>query len=277
MWAWYPSNATPGAKFPLVPYLHGIMGGGLDLLGYSALFAQLASYGFIVAGTFSCNLGCVDAHSPRNARWLCGGLQGLQPLGMGWDAYYAEVFKVIDWARNASAPGASADPLFALMDLEAGVGIAGHSMGGQGAAAAASGACAAQWGVRAAVLHHPAKGDVPGGNIGSNMTVPVAAFTSSGDGSSPGTLAYMEAFAGGGGRGLPSALRNEVGWSHLEPVLWPPCENPLLATYTAAWLKVFLTQDRGEYYELLFGAGADSLCQHAPMVNCSVVPPKSPA
>ena len=74
VWVWHPTNASSGAKFPLVPYLHGMAGGSLALLGYSELFSQLASYGFIVAGTFSCALGCVDAHKPSNARWLCSGL-----------------------------------------------------------------------------------------------------------------------------------------------------------------------------------------------------------
>ena len=35
VWAWAPANATAGAKFPLVPYLHGVLGGDLDLLGYT--------------------------------------------------------------------------------------------------------------------------------------------------------------------------------------------------------------------------------------------------
>jgi pimeloyl-ACP methyl ester carboxylesterase len=187
---------------------------------------------------------------------------------MGWCAYYAEAFKIIDWARN----GSSSDPFFSLIDHSVGAGIVGHSMGGQGAAMAASKACAEAWGVGAAVLLHPASGNVPGGNIGSNMSVPVAGFTSSGDPAFPGTLDYMEAFQG---TALPSALRNEVGWSHLEPLLWPPCENPLLATYTAAWLKVHLQKDRGEYYDLIYGTGPDSLCRHAQMVNCSV--PGAPA
>jgi hypothetical protein len=159
-----------------------------------------------------------------------------------------------------------------MIDFAAGVGIAGHSMGGQGAAQAAGGDCPKRWGVKTAVLHHPANCAVPGGNIGTNMTIPVAGFTSSGDSIWHETEAVMQAFAQAGG-GLPSAYRYEVGWSHLEPVLWPPFENPLLATFTAAWLKVFLGGDRGEYYDLVFGSGPDSLCKHAPMVNCSVVPP----
>lgn len=35
-----------------------------------------------------------------------------------------------------------------------------------------------------------------------------------------------------------NAYRDETGWSHLEPVLSPPIENPFLATFTAAWFQV---------------------------------------
>jgi hypothetical protein len=175
-----------------------------------------------------------------------------------------QAFKIIEWARNNSA---SPDPLFARIDYAAGAGVVGHSLGGQAAAMAATRGCPARWGIKTAVLHHPANGALPFGNIGANMTVPVAAFTSSGDAAAPESQAYMAAF---NATGLPRALRYEVGWSHLEPVLWPPCENPLLATFTAAWLKVFLGGDRGAFFDLIFGGGPDSLCQHAPMVECSV-------
>jgi len=227
----------------------------------------MSSYGFIVVGTFSCNTGCHDAHKSENARWTsCGGLPPLQPLGEGWDAYYGEAFKIIDWAKNNS-DGSNSDPLFSMIDWSAGVGIVGHSMGGQGAAAAVTGACTKAWGVKAAVLHHPASGKIPWGNIGSNMSVPTAGFTTSGDAIWPETRDIMAAF---NTTGLPWAYRDEVGWSHLEPVLWPPCENPLLATYTAAWLKVFLNGDVGSYHELIYGSGEDSLCGHAEMVACGV-------
>ena len=77
--------------------------------------------------------------------------------------------------------------VFALVDWAAGAGIAGHSMGGQATAIAASSACTKQWGVRAAVMHHPASGDInmftnaTEYNAGVNFSVPMAGFTSSGD------------------------------------------------------------------------------------------------
>lgn len=273
VWVWWPTNGTAGEKYPLVPYLHGVLGGDLDLLGYTALFGQIASYGFVVIGTFACNTGCHDAQN--SSRWTqCGGLLPLSPQGQGWDSYYGEALKIIDWARNMSA-GGSADAAFQLIDHDLGYGVVGHSMGGQGAAMAVTNSCPARWNVKTGVLHHPASGEIPAGNIGINMTVPVAGFATSGDSIWPETEAYMDAFSNRtDSTPLAAAYRNEIGWSHLEPVLWPPIENPLLATYTAAWLKVFLNNDRGDFYDLIFGSDADGLCQHAQMKTCYTRPPK---
>ena len=72
----------------------------------------------------------------------------------------------------------------------------------------------------------------------------------------------------------PAAYRNEVGWSHEEPNGRPDkgknWENPYLATFTAAWFQVFLNNDTGAYYDLIFGDGDTSLCKHAEMVECYV-------
>lgn len=147
-------------------------------------------------------------------------------------------------------------------------------MGGQGAAQAATGSCPETWGVKTAVLHHPANGDIPGGNIGSNATVPLFGMTSSGDSIWWEARDYMAAFNASSSHGpLPSAYRDVTGYSHLEPLLLPPIENPLLATYTAAWLKVFLNNDRGLYYSLIYGSGPDSLCRSENMTACYVSTP----
>ena len=55
-------------------------------------------------------------------------------------------------------------------------------------------------------------------------------------------------------------------------MLVPPIENPLLATYTAAWFKVTLNGDTGFYHDLIFGSGPDSLCKHANMSGCYATP-----
>ena len=270
IWLVFPvcnaTSAPPGGcpRFPLVSYAHGMAGGDIDLLGYAELFYQLASYGFVVAAPDSCDFGCTDPSG--GAPWTdCAGLPDVQPAL--WPAWYGELLKTIDWARNQTA-NATADPVFATIDFGAGVGIAGHSMGGQATAVAAGAACAERWGIKAAVLHHPANGNVSGGaagNVGANMSVPVAAFTSSGDSIWPETVAVMSALnASAAAATLPSAFMEAVGWSHLEPVLAPPIENPLLATFTAAFFKVFLNGDRGAYFDLVYGGGPDSFCKHAP-------------
>ena len=108
-------------------------------LAYTNHFAELASYGFIVAATFSCNWGC-DPNVTALTRWTqCAGLPPLKPLGEGWDMYYGEALVVVDFARNASAAGV--DPVFAAIDWAAGVGVAGHSM-----VSSTAGACSAHWG-----------------------------------------------------------------------------------------------------------------------------------
>ena len=272
------SNATNGAaacpKFPLLSYAHGMAGGDVDLLGYGAFFFQLASWGFVVAAPDSCDVGCTDPSG--GAPWTdCAGLPNVQPAL--WPAWYGEQLKAIDWARNMSR-GGSADPVFQTIDWSAGVGVAGHSMGGQATALSSSGACAAAWDIRAAALHHPANCNVSAagasggavvGNVGANVSVHVAAFTSSGDPIFPETFQAMAAFdASAQAAALPSALMDATGWSHLEPVLVPPVENPLLATFTAAWFKVFLNADRGVFYDMVFGGGPDSFCAHANMTEC---------
>jgi len=179
--------------------------------------------------------------------------------------------------RNNSLGNASAPAFFRTIDWAAGVGIAGHSMGGQASSFSAQRACAAQWDIRAAALIHPAEGALADGrNSGAAMAVPTAAFTSTGDKlCAPATVAAtMRAFNASAGGALPSLYRDLVGWSHLEPVMGDVFENPLLATYTAAWFKVFLNGAKAgdEYYDLIFGGGPDGICASQPMEECYVLP-----
>ena len=276
IWLVYATcNVSHCPKFPLVSYAHGFLGGDIDLLGYADFFYQIASFGFVIAAPDSCDVGCTD--ESQGAPWTdCA---GVPPLG-DWAPWYGEQLKAIAWARNMTA-NASSDPVFRTIDWEAGVAVAGHSMGGQATTLASSAGCAKQWGIKTAVLHHPETGTLPdGSNTGVNMSVPVVAFTSTGDRlCTPASVAgIMAAFnTSAQAATLPSAFVNAEGWSHLEPVLVPPIENPLLATYTAAWLKVFLNSDRGAYYDLTFGGGPDSLCLHANMSSCYITnaPPRA--
>jgi hypothetical protein len=219
--------------------------------------------------------GCKDPEEGN--KWTeCAGVPFVRPPGQGWGQYYAETLKTIDWARNSSSSssssnssednkvdegGAAADPVFSLIDWALGVGIAGHSMGGQSTSIAASTACAAAFDIKAAALHHPANGQTGAGilqggrgggnnNTGSGVGVPLAAFTSSGDNTCDANL--TKAIYSSLPPGLPRAYRNIKGSSHLEPVLVPPIENPLLATYTAAWMQVtHRTQRQAHHMDVL--------------------------
>ena len=110
----WPSNASAGEKFPLVPYLHGYLGGGLDILAYYDLFHDISSYGFVVAAPAGCSTTCDDRIGlPYTS---CGGLPaGPDPYTGSdwthrWSSYYAEGLKTIEFVRNASASGDPAGP-----------------------------------------------------------------------------------------------------------------------------------------------------------------------
>ena len=273
----WPSNASTGEKFPLVPYLHGYLGGGLDILAYYDLFHDISSYGFVVAAPASCSTTCDDRIGLPYAS--CGGLPaGPDPYaGSGWthrwSSYYAEGLKTIEFVRNASAAG---DPVLRLVD-EGRVGLAGHSMGGQAAAIAACAACARQWGIRAVALHHPAETATPVGggvsNLGANVSVPLAAFTTSGDGccESSTTELYDNATV------MPRVLRDMAGSSHLEPLKVAGAYNPWLATHTAAWFKLYVSEDAGPLWHSLLYDSSDprSLCRFAPQRRCETAEERS--
>jgi len=255
----YPSNKT-GEKFPLIAYAHGIDGGGFDMLGYTFLFKQMASYGFVIAAHKSCSTGC-NKPGGMNPWTKCNGLPPTSPTS-DWPGYYGETLKTIEWAKNSSGG------VFDLIDWSTGVGIAGHSMGGQSTANAAVKACVDEFDIRAAVIHHSADGKTVHGNIGINITVPTASFTSTGDGIWKETREIFEATPKSAGS---KVYRNVVGYSHLEPVLAPPIENPFLATFSAAWFKIYLNgQQSGEYYDLIYGSALSSLCKHAEMKECLI-------
>jgi hypothetical protein len=263
----YPSNAQAGEKFPLISYSHGMLAGAFGPIEYQSafygpLFSQLASHGFIVVAPEDCNAdGCADK---VNAPYTdCAGLPPVAPVG--WSSYYGEQLKSIEWARNQSASG---DEIFAMLDVEAGAAIAGHSMGGQATSLSAHFACTEKYNIKVAALHHSANGDTPIGNLGVNVSVPLAALGSSGD---AGCTAETRAIYSSS-TVYPKYFRNEVGWSHLEPLSVPLIAkyNPPIGLMTAAWFKIHLNADAGVYHDLIYGDAADSLCKYADMAECMV-------
>lgn len=280
MFVYYPANASATEKFPLISYAHGMLSGAfgpIEYLGvlYRTLFPQLASYGFIVAAPAGCNMGCNDR---VNAPYTdCAGLPPVSPDG--WASYYGEQLKTVDWAQNQSK---KLDPIFTAVDWSAGVGISGHSMGGQATTLSAHTECAKRWGIKAAVLHHSANGDTSIGNLGVNVSVPLAAFGSSGDPSC--TKETRDIWENAPVH--PKVFRDEVGYEHEEPMCGPGCappactystgsipcpfkHNPYTGFFTAAWFKVYLNGDTGFWHDLVYNkANPHSLCNYANMTEC---------
>jgi len=262
---YYPSNAAPGEKFPLISYSHGMLSGAFGPIAYQTvlygkLFPQLASHGFILAAPENCNAdGCGDkVNSPYTD---CAGLPPVAPDG--WASYYGEQLKTIEWARNQSKLD---DDIFSMLDVEAGAAIAGHSMGGQATTLSAHTACTEKYNIKVAALHHSANGDTPLGNLGVNVSVPIAGFGSTGDAGC--TQETRDIWANSPVH--PKIFRNEKGFSHLEPMSLN--YNPPIATMTAAWFKVHLNGDDGEYHDLIYGNSQEAFCNYAEMEECIVEP-----
>lgn len=267
---YYPDGAKDGETFPLISYAHGAAGGGkLDILGYFQLFSDIASYGFVVAAPNLCNVGCSDKEMHPYAD--CN--PAAQATRGGWSTWFGQIFKTIEWSQNQTAAG---DSVLSLVNHDVGYGIAGHSMGGQATTWAAHDDCAARWNVKAAVNHHGAGGKIGKEQAAVNITkTPFAAYTSSGDGccETPTVVDYDNAQV------APKVLRDAVGLSHLEPVLEPGLGyNPKLATYTAAFMKIYLakdTEDVGTFHDMIFNEASEQhICKSQEMARCEVVQEK---
>lgn len=197
------------------------------------MLKSLASHGFIVAALKSCNVGCRDG---------------------GWDTYYEEQLKVLVWAQS---PEMRDDDVMGRVNHAIGYGAAGHSMGGQ--ATARSAVRAAQYNIRAAILLHPFASAFE--DLGKDIHVPLAGFTGTLDdccGEEATRRYYDECPA-------PKTLADMVDARHTEPNV----PNSAWGPYMAAFFKVWLEGDRGEYYSLMYNnADPDSLCSYHEMAVC---------
>lgn len=260
MHVYYPSNATEGEVFPLISYAHGLAGGSIDLLGYAKLFSQMASFGFIVVAPNTCNFGCADKVKSPYADCNQVAVTGKNPDAAGWNTWFGEQIKAIEWAGNQSK---ASDPIFKMLDAAAGVAIAGHSMGGQATAWAAHENCTSRWNIKAAAIHHGVYG-----TTNDKIGIPIAGYGSTGDASI--SMKTKDVFTKS--PILPKMWRYIVGSSHLEPVLLPPAENPLLATYTVAWFKVILNRDPESYWHGMIFDTSDPnyICNSQKMEECVI-------
>jgi len=231
---WFPKGKE-GQKFPLISYAHGLGGGGvIEPIAYTALLKAIAEFGYVIVAPDACDFGCSD-------------LATLPLDPPGFKHYYLQQLKAIEWARNQT------DGLFSTVDFSVGVGIAGHSMGGQATVYSSSEAGAGH-DIRAAVMHHAFTHSYPA------PVVPFLAFTGTKDTTAPPKMS--QGFFGAERAHPVKGLVNKVGATHHEPDITD--YNPKVAPFSAAWFKIFLDKtpqaDGFDYHDMVFGSGANSLC-----------------
>lgn len=215
---------------------------------YEVLLSTMASYGYIIAAHESCDTGCSDLATDL-----------FDPPG--FKNMYKEQLKVIDWAKEAGAGG---DKVLSNVNFDIGVGISGHSMGGQ-ATMKASSSLGAGHGIKTAVMHHAYT------HTYEAPVVPFLIFTGSAD--VIATPAQSTRFYELEGANPVKGYVNKEGATHFEPNSVGAAK---LGEYSAAWFKVFLdeTPQSGgvDFHEKIFGKSADSLCNggDGAMTSCEV-------
>lgn len=134
-----------------------------------------------------------------------------------------------------------------LVNFTCGFGVSGHSTGGR--AVIQSAVVAQTHHIRAGVGINPD----PKVDSARNVSYcPIAVFTGTGDNIEPkgSALADFNALP------PPKVFADMTGETHITPVSpWPKW-----GVYTAAWFHIHINQDRGEYFDLIYGNAADSLC-----------------
>lgn len=226
----YPVAHTQGQKFPLIAYSHGFDDDGYA--SYKKLFNELAGWGFVVAIPLACKFGCESD---------CKNLV-LDPPCFG--NYYRQQLAVIDWAMTR-------DDL--PINGSYGVGVAGHSMGGQSSLFSAA-YNATTHNIKAVALHHAFTHTFP-----AIATVPFITFTGTNDDIAPSEMA-VKTFNAQGAFGTRSIV-NKKGADHHEPTTH---YNPMLSVYTVAWFKFHLQKTAVEFdvnfEEEIYGNSSTSIC-----------------
>lgn len=254
---WYPTNNVDKSLF--ISYAHGMSGGGSELIpAYEDLLHSLASFGYVIAATHACNIGCYDDDGIST----CVSLPE-DPLCYG--EYYKEQLYAIRWAQSSN------DIIFSNVNWDAGVGIAGHSMGGQ-ATLFSSSYNSSDYNIKAAVMHHPYTHSFP------SPEVPYIVFTGTNDTTAPPNTMAEPIFEVDGGSDVRGIV-NKVGADHHEPDCLDlnPQGVQTLASYSAAWFKIYFDQTPQAYgidfYNMLFGDDDTSLCGggDGDMEQCTLV------
>lgn len=255
---WYPTGVKDGSNvsfdyltFKFISYAHGATGGGIiDVPVYTELLSAMASFGYVIGVTHQCDLGCVDD---------CQSLDG-DPLCFG--NYYKKQLAVFDWAKacsNSSEAGDCATP-FTKVDWSQGVGVAGHSMGGQATMFSSSYNNATDYDIRAAVMHHAFS------HTFVAPTIPFLDFTGEADLMAPVDTMAIPLYKTADGSKVPRGLIDKTKAGHHEPDVTSLDRNgiELCAQFSAAWFKLYLDKtpcDYGiDFNAMIYGTGVDGIC-----------------
>ena len=130
-WNWWNVYACVAA---FVPFLT------LSITRYFELLRAMSAFGYVIVAPRACDVGCIDPPHTNLPH---------DPPGFG--NFYLQQLKGIDWAKNMTA---ARDPMFTKINWAGGVGIAGHSMGGQATLFSSSYSNFTQYNIKAAVMHH---------------------------------------------------------------------------------------------------------------------------
>eukprot|EP00618_Florenciella_parvula_P036385 CAMPEP_0119507394 /NCGR_PEP_ID=MMETSP1344-20130328/27298_1 /TAXON_ID=236787 /ORGANISM="Florenciella parvula, Strain CCMP2471" /LENGTH=334 /DNA_ID=CAMNT_0007544021 /DNA_START=172 /DNA_END=1176 /DNA_ORIENTATION=- len=232
-----------GGSFPVIEYAHGLDN---EVSDYTQLFKGLGSFGYIIVAHRACKNGCEDDTASLR----------LDPSGFAH--YYKQQLLSIDWAKEQATAGNQA---LANADFSMGVGIAGHSMGGQSTVFSSSYTNATQHGVAAAVMHHAYTHEYPA------PQVPFLAFTGVED-----VVAFpwlTERFYNADdANSVKGIVNKKYGAGHFEPeddwALVRKTYNPLIPQFTAAWFKLNIegkTSEFGvDFEDMVYGTGDTGLC-----------------
>lgn len=255
----YPVAASSDTKFPLIVYAHGFFAGAtIEQLTYEHHFKDLASYGFVVVAPNSCFLGCKAGFDQDVFEQSNGGIPC--PKFPQWPSFVYENARAISYAKNLSDQATWSS----LIDWSAGVGVGGHSMGGEAVMQLGSAKFASKYNIKATVCEH-CLACIETGDI---LSTPSMFMT--------GTLDLIvtpgwvkDAFVSD--TVAPRSFRNEKGRGHTEMLDLAVQYNPAVARHAAAFFKVWLTGDRGHYYDIMYGNGTNSFCGYASMQECEHV------
>jgi len=249
---WWPSPTSEQKTFPLISYAHGDSGGGASLLpGYETLLHSMSAFGYVIAAVRACNTGCHDDRTSLP----------FDPPGFGH--YYYQQLRVFNWTKNETGTP------FNLIDWSNGVGVAGHSMGGQATLYSSGSGNPKLYNIAAGVMHHPYTHSYP------HPEVPFIVFTGKNDKIAPAHPMAVNIYNAKGAfssRGLV----NKENANHFEPN--PMAYNNLLPQFSVAWFKIYLDKTPTAYginfHDLIFGTGATSVCKggDGAMAECEVKP-----